>query len=66
MRVNNPDRSLFGIERRDAAPRPSGFAEIVGDDFPVFHVTIMRVYDSAGNVIETHENAGRFQRVVSL
>ena len=24
----------------------------------------MRVYDSAGNVIETHEHTGDFQRVV--
>ncbi len=27
--------------------------------------TLIRVYDAAGNVIETHEHAGRFQRVVS-
>jgi molybdopterin biosynthesis enzyme MoaB len=31
---------------------PSDFAEIVSDDFQIFHATIMRVYDSAGNVIE--------------
>ena len=28
------------------------------------HDAVIRVYDEAGNVIETHEHAGRFQRVV--
>jgi hypothetical protein len=28
--------------------------------------TIARVYDDAGNVIETHEHKGDFQRVVSI
>jgi hypothetical protein len=35
MRVNNPDRSSFNIESRDPAPTPTGFAEIVSNDFPV-------------------------------
>jgi hypothetical protein len=30
--VCNPDRSPVGINRRDAAPTPTGFAEIVSDD----------------------------------
>jgi hypothetical protein len=29
------------------------------------HRAVIRVYDDAGNVIETHEHKGRFQRVVS-
>jgi hypothetical protein len=29
------------------------------------HRAVIRIYDEAGNVIETHEHAGRFQRVVS-
>ena len=37
MRVCNPDRSPVGINRLDAAPTPTGFAELVSDDFPVFH-----------------------------
>jgi hypothetical protein len=37
MRVCNPDRSPVGINRCDAAPTPTGFAEIVSDDFPVLH-----------------------------
>jgi len=34
VRVNNPDRSPLTINGRDAAPTPTGFAEIVSDDFP--------------------------------
>jgi hypothetical protein len=30
------------------------------------HGTAIRVYDDAGNVIETHEQVGRVQRVVSF
>jgi hypothetical protein len=30
------------------------------------HDAVIRVYDAAGNVIETHEHKGRFQRVVTL
>ena len=41
---------------------PTGFAEIVRDYFPVFHATIMRVYDSAGNVIETYQHADECRR----
>jgi hypothetical protein len=37
MRVSNPDRSPVGIHGCNAAPTPSRFAEIVSDDFPVFH-----------------------------
>jgi hypothetical protein len=31
-RVCNPDRSPVGINRSNAAPTPSGFAEMVSDD----------------------------------
>jgi hypothetical protein len=37
MNVCNPDCSTFAIYRRDTAPTPSGFAQIVSDDFPVLH-----------------------------
>jgi hypothetical protein len=43
MRINNPDRSPVGINRRNAAPTPSGFAEIVGDDFPGFYLDFSRI-----------------------
>jgi hypothetical protein len=32
--------------------------------FSRLHDAVIRVYDAAGNVIETHEHAGGFQRVV--
>jgi hypothetical protein len=32
------DGSTRGINRCNAAPTPTGFAEFVGDDFPVLHV----------------------------
>ncbi len=37
MRVSNPDCSSVRIHGCDAAPTPTGFAEIVGDYFPVLH-----------------------------
>ena len=30
------------------------------------HDAVIRVYDAAGKVIETHQHAGRIQRVVGL
>src|SRR5260370_19714220 len=39
MRVSNEDCSPFRIRDCNAAPTPSGVAEIVSDDFPVFHTT---------------------------
>jgi hypothetical protein len=38
-----------------AAPTPTDFAEIVSDD------AVIRVYDAAGNVTETHEHTGDFK-----
>jgi hypothetical protein len=37
VRVSNPDRLPVGINGRDTAPTPTGFAEIVSDDFPLLH-----------------------------
>jgi hypothetical protein len=37
MCVCNPDCSPVGINRRNAAPTPTRFAEIVSDDFPLLH-----------------------------
>jgi hypothetical protein len=36
MRIDNPDCPPFAIQSCDSAPTPTGFAEIVSDDFPVF------------------------------
>jgi hypothetical protein len=30
------------------------------------HHAVIRVYDEGGNVIETHEHAGRFQRALTI
>jgi len=38
MRVRNPDHSPSQINRCDATRTPTGFAEIVSDDFPIIHV----------------------------
>ena len=35
MRVGNPDCAAFTIKDGHTAPTPSGFAEIISDDFPV-------------------------------
>ena len=35
MRVHNPNRSPFTIQSGNPAQTPSGFAEIVSDDFPI-------------------------------
>jgi len=37
MRVSNSDCAPVAAHGRDATPTPSGFAEIVGDGFPVLH-----------------------------
>jgi hypothetical protein len=39
MRVSNKDRSAVGINRCNTALTPTGFAEIVSDDFPLLHPT---------------------------
>jgi hypothetical protein len=36
MRVSNEDRSPARIHGCHATPTPTGFAEIVSDDFPLF------------------------------
>jgi hypothetical protein len=39
MRVHNPDRSPTRIQGRNAAPTPTGSAEIVSDYFPILHAS---------------------------
>ena len=62
-----PNRSTFKINRWDRPQTPTGFAEIVSDDFPVLHSRgLCLFYSLSGNdkVIGTHEYAGEFQRAV--
>jgi hypothetical protein len=40
MRVGNEDRATARILGCDTAPTPTGFAEIVGDDFPLLHAIL--------------------------
>jgi hypothetical protein len=40
MRVSNPDCSPVGINRWDTTQTPTGFAEIISDDFPVLMATV--------------------------
>jgi hypothetical protein len=49
MCVCNPDRSPVGINRCDTAPTPTGFAQIVGDYFPVIHQRIFSSSSFASN-----------------
>src|SRR4029450_13195311 len=44
--VCNRDRSPVGINRWDAAPTPTGFAEIVSDNFPVINGSGFRLFCS--------------------
>jgi hypothetical protein len=41
----------------DAVSKAIGYAEF----FSRSHSAVIRVYDAAGNVIETHEQAGEFK-----
>jgi hypothetical protein len=47
MCVSNEDRPPVAIDSRHATPTPTGFAEIVSDDFPVLHLllAILRCYE---------------------
>jgi hypothetical protein len=58
MCVCNPDSSPVGINRRDAAPTPTDFAEIVSDYFPV---EVARLFCGEGNGLtsSSHKQANR-------
>jgi hypothetical protein len=50
MCVSHEDRSPFAIHSCDTAPTPTGFAEIVSDDFPVLQAitSLLNDVDSLG------------------
>jgi hypothetical protein len=63
MCVCNPDRSPAGIHGCDAAPTPTGFAEIVSDGFPVLHARDVRQFTGNGQRITSTRaisNSGEF------
>jgi hypothetical protein len=37
VRINNPDCSPARVHSCNTAPTPTGFAQVIGDDFPVLH-----------------------------
>jgi hypothetical protein len=56
-------RPLESIAETQPQLQPA-LLEIISDDFPILQaIAIMRVHNSAGNVIETHEHAGEFKTV---
>ncbi len=56
MRVCNPNRSPVGINRRDTAPAPTGFAEIVSDDFQYFIARNVRQFiENVSRSIAKHD-----------
>jgi hypothetical protein len=55
------DELPFGRLWYDTPDNAIGYAMHSGRS----HDAVIRVYDAAGNVIETHEHAGDFNRMVS-
>src|SRR6516162_9088193 len=41
MRVCNKDCLPLGIDRCDATPTPTGFAQIISDNFPLHHLELL-------------------------
>jgi hypothetical protein len=52
----------YGIKPARPKPMPIGYAEFLSRS----HQAAIRVYDEAGNVIETHEHAGEFKEWYKL
>ena len=50
-------RDTFGSTRPNAVANAIGYAQ----HYSRSHDAVMRVYDAASNVIETHEHAGEFK-----
>jgi len=68
MRISNEDCSTARIHSCDTAPTPTGFAEVVSDDFPVIRAPIVPLListqqrQSDGNA----RASGRVRRTVSV
>jgi hypothetical protein len=60
MRVCNPDRLSVGINRLDAAPTPSCFAEIVGDNFPIPHAPPQHSNEVPEGTIKVNDQPDRW------
>ena len=60
--ISNEDRLSVGINRCDAVPTPTGFAEIVSDDFPVFHARPLCAFATCGQRDRNTRAQGRLKR----
>ena len=56
------DSVCYGMQGRMKSATPVGYATF----FSRSHDAVIRVFNEVGKVIETHEQAGRFQRVVNF
>jgi hypothetical protein len=67
MRVSKENRSPFTVHGCDAAPRPSGFAQIVSDDFPVLHVDSILRFSSvqSGHMVSLGKLRADFPELAS-
>jgi hypothetical protein len=65
--INIDNRTLRGVARYQPAPlwygEPNAISNAIGytGQYSRSHDAVIRVYDSAGNVIETHDHAGDFK-----
>jgi hypothetical protein len=59
MRINSEDRLPARVHARDKAPAPTGFAKIVGDDFPVSTRHILPSSVSAAATLPVNVNESR-------
>jgi hypothetical protein len=57
--ISNEDRLSVGINRCDAAPTPTGFAEFVSDDFPVFDAMLCATAALRRAITETGTSASK-------
>jgi hypothetical protein len=58
VRVNDPERSRVAIHRRNTAPTPTGFTQIVRDYFTILHCDRFSLFCSPhGNNFSSHHVA---------
>jgi hypothetical protein len=61
-RVKGRNSEDFSAARGDSEPNAVSYAM----NYSRSHDALIRVYDAAGNVIETHKHAGDFKAVILL
>ena len=49
VRVDDPQRSPFGIHGGNPAQTPTGFTQLIRDGFPMFHAAILSFHLACGN-----------------